>query len=350
MQCFVCKKILNPLDHRHANRCAGTIGVGVKEARFRQICFNMRIDFTKELLQDQYVYRGKSLPDLRKEYGLAYKQSLFLLSYFGIPARTATLAMKSARRLQKYESTCMRKYGTDNASKVESIKQAKRDAFLARYGVDNVWKTPSYRAMAEKTMLNRYGVKSLSNRFGGITKAWSLVGKEERKRRTEKMREGYRNFWNSLTDEEKSALIRKRTSRLIKSFKSRLESRIQKILTRLGLSFTWQKWVDKRSYDFHILGTTLLIEVQGDYWHANPSKYKADDKLNFGTGIVRADSVWAKDENKLRAAEKYGYSVMYLWEKDMSELDDKELANKILLRLGLQSVLAENMSMPAASP
>lgn len=68
---------------------------------------------------------------------------------------------------------CLEKYGVDNASKTDEVKQKIKDSFMDRYGVDNISKLDSVKevlreksiknapAAAEKyksTMLERYGV------------------------------------------------------------------------------------------------------------------------------------------------------------------------------------------------
>ena len=66
------------------------------------------------------------------------------------------------------------------------------------------------------------------------------------------------------------------------------------------------------SYDFCY--NKKLIEFQGDYWHCNPKIYN-EDYINKTTKKT-AKEIWIKDANKKRVAEKFGYSVFYVWESD----------------------------------
>jgi len=59
--------------------------------------------------------------------------------------------------------------------------------------------------------------------------------------------------------------------RLHKNFVSKLEVRVRNILTNLNISFTPQFPLNNRTYDIKIDNTNILIEVNGDFWYANPS-------------------------------------------------------------------------------
>ena len=68
---------------------------------------------------------------------------------------------------------------------------------------------------------------------------------------------------------------------------------------------------------------TKIIEFYGDYWHANPMIYKADQKLSFFNGEIRsACDIWEKDRLRVNRIEKLGYSVKIVWEKDYRENPD----------------------------
>ena len=41
--------------------------------------------------------------------------------------------------------------------------------------------------------------------------------------------------------------------------------------------------------------------------------------------IIKTD--WDKDERKRKVAEAHGYKVIYIWEHDVSKLNDDELVN-----------------------
>ncbi len=88
------------------------------------------------------------------------------------------------------------------------------------------------------------------------------------------------------------------------------------MLDELGLKYKRQLFIGRKSYDFALPGK-VLIEVQGDYWHANPAIYKADDFFaNAGNGMTAAE-IWKRDAEKKQHAESKGFKVVYLWESDL---------------------------------
>lgn len=68
-----------------------------------------------------------------------------------------------------------------------------------------------------------------------------------------------------------------------------------------------------------------LVEVQGDYWHSNPSVYL--DKSTLTTvQLLNLE----RDVLKKQVALDANFSIVYLWEKDIKEniLNLNEFFNK----------------------
>ena len=57
------------------------------------------------------------------------------------------------------------------------------------------------------------------------------------------------------------------------------EKEFQKMLKELKVKFETQKIVGNKIFDFYIPHLNLLLEVDGDYWHANPDTLKTE-KIN----------------------------------------------------------------------
>lgn len=69
------------------------------------------------------------------------------------------------------------------------------------------------------------------------------------------------------------------------------------------------------SVDNYLIDYNLVIEVMGDYWHANPMKF---NKLN---DLQRKNI--GRDKAKRTFIDKYyGIKILYLWEKDILERPD----------------------------
>lgn len=89
-------------------------------------------------------------------------------------------------------------------------------------------------------------------------------------------------------------------------------------------------------YDFLITNEKLIIEVNGDYWHANPEIYKQNDILHFPNNVYKtANEIWEKDKIKKELANFNGYKLIYIWEKELIKIknsyDFKKLLNEKLL-------------------
>ena len=109
--------------------------------------------------------------------------------------------------------------------------------------------------------------------------------------------------------------------------------KIKQGLENLNISFKSQYWISRRSYDFKLKDFNTLIEVQGDFWHANPKKYLSTDILNFPSGKTLANDIWAKDTYKKELAEQYGYKRVYIWENELVGMTQPEIMKLILDKL-----------------
>lgn len=99
---------------------------------------------------------------------------------------------------------------------------------------------------------------------------------------------------------------------------------VENVLKQLGISYASQKkiFTNKRTRANHahyyrcdfVIGSKV-IEVQGNYWHCNPSIYQDGPKDK-----IQANQI-VKDELKKSCLETLGYVVMYIWESDCSNTE-----------------------------
>lgn len=158
-----------------------------------------------------------------------------------------------------------------------------------------------------------------------ISKYWSNIPIGDIRRMS--ISNSYKKFIDELSDEQKSAWF------LRSCFISKLESRFQEVLNSLNIKYQNQFFVNRKSYDFKILDTMILIEIQGDFWHANPKIYESNDIINHPGKKIKANEIWIKDHKKKENANKYGYKVIYFWEDEMNSMNDIDLSNLILDRI-----------------
>ena len=212
---------------------------------------------------------GYSLPDIKNKYGISYKTTINILKIKRELIRSVKES-SNEKRLKKYVNTCNIRYGVDNVSKLLKIKNKKKKTFLKNYGVDNIFKDGEFIDKM-KSRINNMDDTDLRKHLVGI-----------------------------LTISSKPELV------------------VKEILDRNSIEYIQQKFINRRSYDFQIKDTKILIEVHGDYWHANPIKYKKNDLINYPNNKkLIAEDVWKVDEIKKNNANKYGYVVIYVWESDI---------------------------------
>lgn len=78
-----------------------------------------------------------------------------------------------------------------------------------------------------------------------------------------------------------------------------------------------------RFYDFKIKNT--ILELNGDYYHANPKIYEAEDEIIIHHIKYKVKDIWKYDLNKRILAENNGFKVVYLWERDIIKFKDDVL-------------------------
>jgi very-short-patch-repair endonuclease len=77
--------------------------------------------------------------------------------------------------------------------------------------------------------------------------------------------------------------------------------------------------------DFLLPLSKIIIEIYGDYWHANPKKYKANKYMRNG---MKAKDIWKRDKTRIKKIDKFGYKVIVLWEYEVLN-NVKECLKKI---------------------
>lgn len=89
------------------------------------------------------------------------------------------------------------------------------------------------------------------------------------------------------------------------------EREFKKILKELKVEFEVQKIVGNKIFDFYIPHINLLVEVDGDYYHANPEKINLENVNRMQAKNMRNDKF--KDSLALGL----GYRIERVWENDL---------------------------------
>jgi G:T-mismatch repair DNA endonuclease (very short patch repair protein) len=89
----------------------------------------------------------------------------------------------------------------------------------------------------------------------------------------------------------------------------------RELLTKLDIDFVQEKPIGYYICDFAI--DDKIIEVQGDFWHANPHIYNQNNILP-----MQQKNVY-RDKRKQTFLTNKGYQILYLWEGDLHNNLDK---------------------------
>lgn len=122
-----------------------------------------------------------------------------------------------------------------------------------------------------------------------------------------------------MTADERRRMTEKARANI--NYVSSQEIRIQTILNQLDVEYTANGFLYAYNWDL-IFRNKVIIEVQGDFWHANPKFYKESDVLLDG---LLAKDVWKKDNRKRKLIESKGYTVHYFWESDINNMTNEEI-------------------------
>jgi hypothetical protein len=274
--CPFCGKKYKRLSSHYYN-CKELNNLSKEEVKIKYLKFRTNNDNILEDIKNEYL-NNKSLTDIKEKYNLDLKSICWCLSYQKIHIRSVSESYNIITK-QKIINTSQKKWGVDNPSQAQEIKDKKSATFIKHYGVDNIWKTKEYAEFTSKR-------------------------------------------WASYSNEKKSELIHKWTHQDGRI--SKLENKIISILNDLNIpietQFKFNKYFHK--YDIHILNTNILLEINGDFWHANPKLYKSDDELNFPRkNKIKALDIWNKDKKNIEYAISENYIVIQLWESDIYEYE-----------------------------
>lgn len=274
-----------------------------------------QFNLTEEYLRESYLIKKLSLPEIQKEKGIGFKACSALLKHFNIPVRTISESRKTDVAREKIKQSFIVNLGVENPSQLPSVKERKRKTFLKHYGVDNIWKSKQYYKWLDDYMLKEYGCKRIAS--------------------PETTSKTIKKWWKTLSVEEKEYKIKEQLRNLHKSttLQNSIENKIIQSLDCLKISYERYFQVGRYIADFYIKQFNLIIECNGDFWHANPIKYKEDDILPFpGDKKILAKCLWKKDELKIDEYKKRGYDILTLWETDIKRMFAKKTLSEFLMQ------------------
>ena len=73
----------------------------------------------------------------------------------------------------------------------------------------------------------------------------------------------------------------------------------------------------------------VIVEINGDYVHANPKLYEAKFNVRLRGQSFLAEEKWAADAKRSENLRRMGYTVIVVWESDDIEMKRQEIKNVI---------------------
>lgn len=137
------------------------------------------------------------------------------------------------------------------------------------------------------------------------------------------------------TKEKLSAVISLQYKNGMRKFSSnkisKMERDIAHHLKNDGYEITTQYHIDGIPYwyDFYFPKYNLILEFNGDYWHANPRIYKSGTFINLNGVTKLVDDIWKRDSDKKEAAIMAGYNILYVWASEYKKFGYDYIRNII---------------------
>ena len=109
-------------------------------------------------------------------------------------------------------------------------------------------------------------------------------------------------------------------------FETGIQIAINNILYNNNIEYEREKVFTYYAVDNYLTNNNLIIEVMGNYWHANPLRYNKDKYL-----LNKKQLEWIKKDKQKHTYIKNhtNIDILYLWETDI--IEDIKLCEKIIL-------------------
>jgi len=316
-----------PKDSRHHFYCKSKPKeiTESKEVRYSFLTHNFP-ELDEETVKRLYLEEFYSLPDFKREHGIGYTQTKFLLEYYDIKTRNISQSTLLDKTRNKYKATCLKNFGAEhNLAKGTEGYEKRNRTVRERYGVDNIFQTEKVKKQIadDSLWIEKYGHTLREHR--------GLKSKE---------------VWTALNDEQKTKWldnsIRSDSCRTnCKGPHSKLETRVAQVLDSQSIQYErnfvikYNKGKNHYHYDFMIKSLNVIIEVNGDFWHANSKKYNKEQEVNYPAGFVKARDIWKKDFKKTKKAVNNGHKIVFIWEDEMKYMSEDQLRSLLFERLGI---------------
>lgn len=324
---MICPYCSNKFLSRHVPFCKKRdLSKSTDELRAYYFEYNYPKLFSYDNLVEIYINNEKSLPDIKSEFNIDYKNIQFMLNFYKIPIRGHSEGAQSS--MKKREQTNIVKYGAKNVLSKDTVAYRKKiKTIKEKYGVENVFQIKEIieRINNDKIYLEKYGMTKIELIRKNSLNYYHSLDNNEKKLWHERMG---RSFYSKVSKANKNKVAQ-----------SKLENTVESCFIEMKIEFDRQFIISNEDnnyyfYDFYIKSLNLIIEINGDYWHANPLIY--DESYVIRDGYTAGDK-WNKDKKKMDLALKNGYDIICIWENEIKKLKKEELKTYLISKISIYS-------------
>ncbi|PER35443.1 hypothetical protein CN485_04835 [Bacillus cereus] len=258
----------------------------------------------KEWLTREYITKNRRAKDIGAEFGVGEHTIWYWIRKHGLPKRSQTHQLD-----------------------IDNMLYQNRDWLFEHFIIlgETAKEIAEMFGVAEVTVVKWtkvFKLRKMDYRDMYVSVACSECDEEFPKLRTHydsKIRAGRKNFY---CGDECFKESRRRSIKAVNMYfvqerpETSIERKIRNVLEKLNINFRVQENILYWITDFYLPDYNLVIETNGDYWHANPEVYEPNELSERQQIRVRNDYF------KINGLLNEGYKVLVLWEKDINERID----------------------------
>lgn len=218
-------------------------------------------------------------------------------------------------------------------------KKPKRYCSFKCQGIVYGFSLKSTQETIHKNIQKKYGVNNVSelefvkNKLS-ISLTGKCIGRKDTIETREKKSIAAKKMWNTPNIRKKllksfhsKLFMEKRMIHLKDNIKkhSKLHENIRTVLNLDSYNFIPEKIINNYIVDEYNEDKKIILEINGDYVHANPKIYKSNDIIKLYGVRYTAQEKWESDKLKKDNLERLGYTVIVIWESDNIEEKKKEI-------------------------
>lgn len=338
IECGICREIF-------ANNLGGQLTQHVRSAHFLSLeDYTVQVNFGGTppkcacgFCEERPVfYRGKF-----KRYAFGHdsfeKRAELYVAKHGKPTCSTCGSPVTFHRGQPNKFCSFTCQGKQNGFSKSSTQERIREVVQAKYGVDNVSKLPEVQqAISESNMRRTVVVSEATKAKHSLNskKRWADPGMKA------KMKASIKEAVNRPMERQRRsefAIKQMNDPEHIRLFfgagfgcLSKLHIRLRNDLNLEKFGFISEQQIGRFIADELHQDKRLVIEINGDYIHANPAKYKADDVIRIPGESYTAQEKWDRDRRKIEYLQSRGYQVLVIWESDCIETVRSKIAELLV--------------------